>query len=103
MVALWSRCGASWGPASTPLHLVTPGVDTEMLDATESVYGRHMDTSAWDKVSPAEWAGKVLDAVRDDRAVLDPGGKTGLARVAARGPRVLLDVASARMFSRRPR
>jgi uncharacterized protein len=91
------------GTGVTVLHLVTPGVDTDMLDATESVYGRHMDTSAWDKVSPAEWAEKVLAAVRADRAVLTPGGKTGLARVVSRGPRVLLDLASARMFSRRPR
>jgi short-subunit dehydrogenase len=91
------------GTGVTVLHLVTPGVDTEMLDATESVYGRHMDTSAWDKVSPSEWADKVLGAVRADRAVLTPGGKTGLARVVSRGPRLLLDLASARMFSRRPR
>jgi short-subunit dehydrogenase len=91
------------GTGVSTLLLVTPGVDTDMLDATESVYGRHMDTSAWDKVSPAEWAAKIVKAIRDDDSVLAPGGKTGLARLAARGPSVLLDIASARMFSRRPR
>jgi short-subunit dehydrogenase len=91
------------GTGVTVLHLVTPGVDTDMLDATESVYGRHMDTSAWDKVSPGEWAARVLEAIHEDKAVLTPGGKTGLARIAARGPSILLDLASARMFSRQPR
>ena len=36
------------------LHLVTPGVDTDMLDATEAVYGRHIDTSSWEKVPAHE-------------------------------------------------
>jgi len=87
----------------TTLQLVTPGVDTDMLDATEDVYGRHMDTSAWDKVSPDDWADRVLGAIRDDRDVLGPGGKTRLAVLASHGPARLLDAASARMFSRRPR
>ena len=55
------------------LHVVTPGVNTDMLDATEAVYGRHMDTSGWDKVEPAEWAEKVLEAVEEDRHILGPG------------------------------
>jgi short-subunit dehydrogenase len=87
----------------TTLQLVTPGVDTDMLDATEEVYGRHMDTSSWDKVAPAEWAEKVLDAVRRDSRVLEGGGKTRVATLAARGPVQLLDAASKRMFSRLPR
>jgi short-subunit dehydrogenase len=87
----------------TTLQLVTPGVDTDMLDATEEVYGRHMDTAAWDKVSPSEWADQVVAAVFDDSRVLEGGGKTRLATLAARGPAQLLDAASRRMFSRRPR
>ena len=91
------------GTGVTTLQLVTPGVDTDMLDATEEVYGRHMDTSAWEKVTPAVWADKVLEAVADDRDVLEPTGKTRLAKLASRGPAQLLDVASSRMFSRTPR
>lgn len=91
------------GTGVRTLHLVTPGVDTDMLDATEGVYGRHMDTSGWDKVSPAEWAGRVVAAIESDARVLNPGGKTGLAKIAARGPAWLLDGASKRMFSRSPR
>ena len=87
----------------TTLQLATPGVDTDMLDATEDVYGRHMDTSGWEKVTPAEWADRVLEAIKDDRHVLEPSGRTRLAKLAASGPSALLDVASARMFSRQPR
>jgi short-subunit dehydrogenase len=91
------------GTGVSTLHLVTPGVDTDMLDATEDVYGRHMDTSSWDKVSPAEWAEKVVEAIKSDKHVLSPGGKTGFAKLASRGPSWLLDSASSRMFSRSPR
>jgi short-subunit dehydrogenase len=85
------------------LHLVTPGVRTGMLDDTERVYGRHLDTSGWDAVEPAAWAARVVKAIRDDATVLGPGGKTAIAKLASRGPAFLLDAASARMFSRRPR
>jgi short-subunit dehydrogenase len=85
------------------LHLVTPGVRTDMLDDTERVYGRHLDTSGWESVEAADWAGRVVRAIQDDDAVLGPGGRTALAKLASRGPGFLLDAASARMFSRRPR
>jgi short-subunit dehydrogenase len=85
------------------LHLVTPGVDTDMLDATEEVYGRHIDTSSWEKVSPHEWAERVLKAIEDDDKVLGPGGRTAYAKLASRGPAFLVDVLSSRMFSRSPR
>jgi short-subunit dehydrogenase len=85
------------------LHVVTPGVNTDMLDATEAVYGRHMDTSGWDKVEPEEWVEKVLEAVEADRHILGPGGKTAYAKLASRGPAFVLDAISDRMFSRQPR
>jgi short-subunit dehydrogenase len=85
------------------LHVVTPGVNTDMLDATEEVYGRHMDTSGWDKVEPAEWVERVLEAVEADRHILGPGGKTAYAKLASRGPAFVLDAISDRMFSRQPR
>jgi short-subunit dehydrogenase len=85
------------------LHVVTPGVDTDMLDATEAVYGRHMDTSGWEKVAPEEWAEKIVAAVEAGDHILGPGGKTAVAKLASRGPAFLLDAFSARAFSRRPR
>jgi short-subunit dehydrogenase len=91
------------GTGVTTLQLITPGVETDMLDATEDVYGRYMDTSGWDRMSAGEWADKVVDAIVSDADELGPGGKTGLAKLASRGPAFLLDSASARMFNRRPR
>ncbi len=85
------------------MHLVTPGVATDMLGATEAVYGRHMDTSGWDRIAPEQWAEKVVGAIEADKRVLGPGGRSGLAMLAARGPAFLLDAVTARTFSRRPR
>jgi short-subunit dehydrogenase len=91
------------GTGVTTLHLITPGVATDMLEATESVYGRHMDTSGWENQEPAEWAEQVAAAIADDRTTLQPGGKVAWAVRASRGPGVLLDLASRRMFTRQPR
>jgi short-subunit dehydrogenase len=85
------------------LHVVTPGVQTEMLDATDDQYGRYADTASWDRIEPAEWAQKILGAIESGDHVLGPGGKTALAKLASRGPAAVLDAAAARMFSRRPR
>jgi short-subunit dehydrogenase len=85
------------------MHLVTPGVATDMLSATDEVYGRHMDTSGWDRIPPEEWAAKVVSAIETDKRVLGPGGRSRLAMRAAQGPTFLLDAVTARLFSRRQR
>jgi short-subunit dehydrogenase len=85
------------------MHLVTPGVATDMLSATDEVYGRHIDTSGWDHIPPETWAAKVVSAIEADKRVLGPGGRSGLAMLAARGPAFLLDAITARAFSRQPR
>jgi short-subunit dehydrogenase len=84
------------------MHLVTPGVATDMLSATDEVYGRHMDTSGWDRIPPEEWAAKVVAAIEADRRMLGPGGRSRLAMLAAAGPASVLDAITARLFSRRP-
>jgi uncharacterized protein len=92
------------GTGVSVLHLATPGVDTDMLDRTDAIYGRHMDTSGWDKVQPREWAEKVIEAIEGDERVLFPPGKTGLAVTASRfAPTQVMDAVTARMFSRTPR
>src|SRR3954463_4786336 len=63
------------------LHLVTPGVRTDMLDATEELYGRSLES-----VEPADWATRVVKAIEDDATILGPGGRTALAKLASRGP-----------------
>ena len=88
------------GTGVSAMHLVTPGVKTDMLDATRASYGRYMDTSGWDEVTPEEWASRIVRAIERDDSVLGPGGKTALAKLASRGPAFLLDALSSRMFSR---
>ncbi len=90
------------GTGVSALHLVTPGVDTGMLEATELAYGRHLDTAQWEKQQPEQWAAKVVAAIRADRTILGPGGKTAIAKLASRGPGFLMDRISERMFSRQP-
>jgi short-subunit dehydrogenase len=85
------------------LHLVTPGVDTDMLDTTREVYGRHMDAASWSDTSPEEWAAKAVRAVERGDHVLGPGGRLAMAKLASRGPAKLLDTLSRRMFTRDPR
>ena len=85
------------------MHLVTPGVRTDMLEATEDVYGRHMQTEDWPSIPPEQWAAKVVKAMRDGDHVVGPGGRLAFAKLASRGPAAVLDALSERMFSRTPR
>ena len=49
------------------LHLVTPGVDTDMLAATKESYERlGTDPASWDQVPAPEWASRVVKAIEDD-------------------------------------
>jgi uncharacterized protein len=83
------------------LHLVTPGVETDMLQAVREAYEPHVeDTSQLDGIEPREWAGKIVDAIEDDDEVLNPTGAEGLAKLASRGPAGVLDAALARAFDR---
>lgn len=76
------------------LHLVTPSVDTRMMDAVVEGYAGHQDFSSMKRIAPEAWARKVADAIEADRAVLNPGGKERLAKLASRGPSLLLDLIS---------
>jgi short-subunit dehydrogenase len=80
------------------LELVTPGLDTDMMDEVQADYEEHVsDTSGWDHVDPEEWAKKVVGAIESDDDVLNPGGAEGIARLA---PKRLVDAAAGRVFSR---
>jgi short-subunit dehydrogenase len=79
------------------LELVTPGVDTEMMDEVQRVYEGHSDASKWDHVDPEDWAKKVADAIESDEDQLNPGGGEWLAKLA---PKRLLDAAAKRGFER---
>ena len=85
------------------MHVVTPGVQTDMLEETDALYGRYADTSSWDRIEPGEWAERIVGAIESGDHILGPGRKTALAKLASRGPAFVLDAAAARMFSRQPR
>ena len=99
------RCGASCdGPGSSVMHVVTPGVDTDMLDETDEQYGRYTDTSSWDRVEPDDVGGEDRRRDRVRRPHPRAGRQDRAARSSPRaGPASLLDAAAARMFSRQPR
>ncbi len=82
-------------------HLVTPGVDTDMMDATEAAYEPYVkDASGWGHVEPAEWARKVVKGIESDDDVIGPGGPEALAKLASRGPAALVDAIAGRAFDR---
>ena len=81
----------------TVLELITPGVDTDMMDQVQRELGGHTDTEGWDRVEPEEWAQKVVDAIEDDDQELNPGGGERIAKLL---PKALLDVGAKRGFDR---
>jgi short-subunit dehydrogenase len=88
------------GTGVTVLHLVTPAIDTRMMDQVVEGYRGNQDLSKMRRTSPEDWARKVADAIAADKSVLNPGGSERLAKLASRGPGLLLDLVS-RNFDRR--
>jgi short-subunit dehydrogenase len=82
------------------LHLVTPAIDTRMMDAVVEQYEGNQDLSGMSRTSPEDWAEKVVKAIESEKAVLDPGGSERFAKLASRGPGLLLDLVS-RGYDRR--
>jgi len=79
------------------LELVTPGVDTEMMDDVQRTFEGHSETSGWGHVDPEDWAMKVAEAIEADDDQLNPGGGEWLAKLA---PKRLVDAAAKRGFDR---
>lgn len=79
------------------LELITPGIDTEMMDQVQRQLGDHVNTDNWDHVQPEDWAAKVADAIESDKDELNPGGAERLAKLL---PERLVDFGTRRMFSR---
>lgn len=79
------------------LELVTPGVDTDMMDQVQRELDPHADTGGWDHVDPEDWAKKVAGAIESDDDELNPGGAERLAKLL---PKALLDLGAKRSFER---
>ena len=79
------------------LELVTPGVDTDMMEQVQHELDAHADTEGWDHVDPDDWAAKVVGAIADDEEELDPGGAESIAK---RLPKAVMDAVAKRAFDR---
>ena len=53
-----------------------------------------MQTEDWPSVSAAEWADKVVEAMKRGDHIVGPGGRLALAKLASRGPAFVLDAIS---------
>jgi uncharacterized protein len=84
----------------TTLELITGGYDTGMLHSAAEQLERHTDPSRWEFRDPADWAEKVVEAIKSDKERLEPGGKSQLARYAAKAPAAVMDAIAGRGFDR---
>ena len=85
------------------MHLVTPGVATDMLSATDEVYGRHMDTSSWDRVPPRSGPRRLWARSRPTSACSGRADAQAWQCSPHVVPTFLLDAIADRSFSRKPR
>lgn len=79
------------------LELITPGIDTAMMDQVQRQLSEHINTDNWDHVEPKEWAKKIVDAIESDKDELNPGGAEQIAKLL---PKALVDFGTRRAFSR---
>lgn len=86
-VYAFTRCRAQElrGTGVSTLVMVTPGVKTRMFDEIPKKYGAKMDLKLIEgAISADEWAEAVVNAVLDDREILEPKGFSGLGVFLAR-------------------
>jgi short-subunit dehydrogenase len=91
------------GTGVTAAHLVTPSVDTDLLDATEAIFSRYMDTSRWQRMSPRDWAEQVVDALERGETTVLPEGASAINTLVRREGVFPIDPLSDRTFNRTPR
>lgn len=82
------------------MHLVTPSVDTELLDATEEIFNQYMDTTKWERMTPAAWAVEAVAGIEQDEHVVLPQGASAIAKLVRRQGAFPLDPLSDRTFDR---
>jgi 3-hydroxy acid dehydrogenase/malonic semialdehyde reductase len=83
------------------LEIITGGYDTDMLREAARELAPHTDPTSWEWRDPGDWADRIVEAIRDDRRTLEPGGKSQLGRLAAQAPRQILDAVARLSFTRR--
>ena len=90
------------GTGVDTMHLVTPSVDTDLLDITEGIFSRYMDTSRWRRMSPRDWAVEVVRALEGDESVVLPSGVGAIDSLVRREGLFPIDPLSDRTFTRTP-
>ena len=88
------------GTGVSCLILVTPAVETAMLREVDAGSGPYVDTSSWSRMSPDDWAERVVAAIEHGRHRVEGRGRVRVLRVLSLGPPRLVDWLSARMFTR---
>ncbi|HET9050627.1 MAG TPA: SDR family NAD(P)-dependent oxidoreductase [Candidatus Dormibacteraeota bacterium] len=91
------------GTGVRTLTLVTPAVATEMLGEVDQTSGRFVDTSRWTRISPEEWAARVVRSIEHGDRLLEGTRQTRVLRLLTRAPLGVVDAVSNRMFHRAPR
>jgi uncharacterized protein len=89
------------GTGVSTLEVVTGGVDTDMLNHAAGRLRGNADPSGWQWMEPAEWAGRIADAIESDKRTLQPPGRSRVGKALAAAPAFVLDAVSARGFERR--
>jgi len=84
----------------TTLEIITGGYDTDMLRKAAEQLEPHTDTSSWEWQDPGDWAESIVEAITSDKERLEPGGKSQLGRLVAKGPRQILDTVAKHTFDR---
>ena len=79
------------------LELITPGVDTDMMDKVQEQLSPHVDTDGWDHVEPEDWASKVADAIESGKEKLHPSTAERLAELL---PAPLMEIGAKEVFDR---
>ena len=82
------------------LHLVTPGIETGMLEATRDAYGGLARAELRSQFTPEQWAARVVRSIEQGDSILGPGGILALGKLASRGPARFVDLIAARFFRR---
>lgn len=85
------------------MHLVTPSVDTDLLDVTEEIFARHMDTTKWERMTTDDWAVEAVAGIERGEHVVLPRGSSAISRLVRREGVFPLDPLSDRTFTRQRR
>lgn len=88
------------GTGVSTLEIVTGGVDTKMLRGAAERLEDHADSSGWQWMKPEDWAGRIVDAIEQDKRTLQPPGRSRLGKALSSAPAFVLDAVSARGFKR---